>query len=288
MIDFDFEYFKPKSIQEAVYLFDKLDQQGKSPVYYSGGTEILTFARLNYYQFGSVIDLKGIDARQAYGFQGDQLVIGACVTLNQLSEAPAFPLLAETASQVADHTTRNKITVGGNATGEIIYKEALLPFLLAESSLVIAGRQGIRTVLVTQLFDQTLQLNRGEILLQFLTDRARLHDPYFTVKKRKIDRIDYPLLTLAALKTEGQIRLALSGLLPYPIRYIPIEAILNNDSYDRETKIEQVITRLPGPVLNDWLGSSAYRVFVLKNTLEDMFDVFEKGGTSGESTNAST
>jgi CO/xanthine dehydrogenase FAD-binding subunit len=288
MIDFDFEYYQPNTIREAVYLFDKLDQEGKKPVYYSGGTELLTFGRLNYYQFGSVIDLKGIDACQAYGFQGDQLVIGACVTLNRLSKAPLFPLLAETASQVADHTSRNKITVGGNATGEIIYKEALLPFLLAESELVIAGRQGIRTIPVMELFNQSLQLNKGEILLQFLTDRARLHDPYFTVKKRKLDRIDYPLLTLAALKTEGHIRVAISGLLPYPIRFQPIEEILNIEAYDRETKIEQVIGRLPGPVLNDWIGSSAYRLFVLKNTLEDMFDVFEKGGTIGESTNAST
>lgn len=288
MIDFDFDYYKPKSIQEAVLLYERLDQEGKHPVYFSGGTEILTFGRLNVLQFGAVIDLKGIEACNAYGFHGDQLIIGACVTLNDLSDAPAFSLLAETARHVADRTSRNKITVGGNATGDIIYKEALLPFLLAESQLVLAGRQGIRTVPVVQVFDKILQLDRGEFLVQFLTDRARLHDPYFTVKKRKLDQIDYPLLTLTALKTAGRLRVAFSGLLPYPFRSPIIEEILNDEAIDRETKIGEVINLLPGPVNNDWIGSASYRLFVLRNTLEDMFDVLEKGGGPNDTEDTSS
>jgi CO/xanthine dehydrogenase FAD-binding subunit len=60
MISFDFEYYRPTTIEEAVHVFQQADSNGKEPLYYSGGTEIISMARLNQLRTGAVIDIKGI------------------------------------------------------------------------------------------------------------------------------------------------------------------------------------------------------------------------------------
>jgi CO/xanthine dehydrogenase FAD-binding subunit len=277
MIEFDFEYYRPSTIEEAVTLYYTLDTSGKSPIYYSGGTEIITLARLGQIEMGAVIDIKGISECRVYSYREQDLVIGSSVTLTQLSEVPEFPLLGLTGSRVADHTARNKITIGGNICGEIMYREAVLPLLLAESRVVIAGRNGVRTVPILNVFRQRLLLGRGELLVQIITDHRMLQLPFFSVKKRKLDLIDYPLLTLSALKSGDFIRVAFSGLTSYPFRSSEVEDILNDRDTPPEERIRRAIQKLPSPVLDDWLGSADYRFFVLKNTLADMFAALEEG-----------
>lgn len=58
MIPFDFNYYQPASIQKAVEWFQLLHKRKKNPMYYAGGTEIITFARTNSIHPGAVIDLK--------------------------------------------------------------------------------------------------------------------------------------------------------------------------------------------------------------------------------------
>ncbi len=62
MIAFNFEYYKPDSLDEAVKLHKGLSESGKEPLYYSGGTEIITMARRNDLVTKAVIDIKGIEA----------------------------------------------------------------------------------------------------------------------------------------------------------------------------------------------------------------------------------
>ncbi|MFC7392163.1 FAD binding domain-containing protein [Scopulibacillus cellulosilyticus] len=275
MIGFDFEYFKPKTVADAVKLFQILEEQGKQPVYYAGGTELITLGRLNQVSFGSVIDIKGIPDCCVYGYSEQELVIGSSISLTYLADMRDFPLLGQTAGRVADHTARNKITIGGNICGRIIYKEAVLPFLLTDSRVLVAGRNGSRMVPVTDLFNKGLHLANGDWMVQFFTDRNMLSLPFYTVKKRKLDVIDYPLLTLAALRKDDEIRVAVSGLCDFPFRSKEIEAVLNDRSMTKNTRILQAVERLPGPVLNDWIASAEYRIFVLKNTLMEMLSALE-------------
>ena len=38
MLPFDFDYYKPATLLEAVELYQKADIEGKKPIYISGGT----------------------------------------------------------------------------------------------------------------------------------------------------------------------------------------------------------------------------------------------------------
>lgn len=55
MIPFDFEYRRPASVAEAAAAFRQLEAAGREPLWYGGGTEIITLARLGQLRPGAVI-----------------------------------------------------------------------------------------------------------------------------------------------------------------------------------------------------------------------------------------
>lgn len=275
MISFDFEYHKPASMEEAFQLHQSLRKQNKQPVYYSGGTEITTLGRLNLLKTGSVIDLKGIQECNRLEFQDNQLVIGASLSFSSLIESNLFPLLTQTIKEVADHTARSNISLGGNVSGQIIYREGVLPLLLTDSQVMVAGGEGLKQLSIHQVFDKQLQLEDGEFLVQFKIDQSCLEMPYVSVKKRKQGSVGYPLVTTAALKKEDQIRVAFSGLCSFPFRDQKLEEILNRKETAAEVRIAELLQLIPYPVLDDVEGSSEYRKFILQNTLIDMLNALE-------------
>ncbi|MDR0269944.1 FAD binding domain-containing protein [Paenibacillus sp.] len=275
MIPFDFEYYRPVSVMEAVELFRQLHAQGKSPMYYSGGTEIITRARRHFIQPKAVVDLKFIPECSVMEFGQDNLIIGSCVTLSALSTANPFPLLSETAQGVADQTSRNKITIGGNICGKIHYREAVLPLLLADSRMVIAGQNGLREVSIHKVFIKQIKLELGEFIVQIITDRVYVSLPYFHVKKRQIGNVGYPLVTLAALKKDQHIRTAYSGVCAFPFRSAAIEQVLNDPTLSLEVRTNRAMENLPAPIMTNMEGSAAYREFVLKQTMSEAVKLLE-------------
>ena len=158
MLPFEFDYYKPVTLQEAVELFQTLDQQGKQPMFFSGGTELITLGRIELAYTEAVIDIKDIRELQIMQVTEEQLILGSALTLTKVEEANLFPLLTKTASEVADHTARGKITLGGNICAQIFYREAVLPFLLADSQVVLVGPEGVRVVPINDIFHEQLQL----------------------------------------------------------------------------------------------------------------------------------
>lgn len=276
MIPFDFGYYRPGSIEEAVQAFSDLDRQNKKPMYYGGGTEIISMGRMNNISTGAVIDIKHIPECKLLKFQGDHLVIGAGVTLTQIHEANLFPLLSQAAARVADHTIQNKITLGGNLCGTIIYREAVLPLLLADSEVLIAGLNGTKALPLRHIFNECMQLDQGDFITQIRIDKQYLSSPYVHVKRTKQDKINYPLITICAMKAGSEIRTAISGLCGFPFRSQTMEKELNNPALPVEERVANAVAAAPGPILNDLEGSPEYRKFILQVLLASILT--ELGG----------
>jgi CO/xanthine dehydrogenase FAD-binding subunit len=274
MITFDFDYYKPDSSEETLKVFKKTAEQGKTAIYYAGGTEIISFARVNRIHFDAVIDIKGIPELNVLEFRGDKLVIGAAVTLTKISDSCLFPLLSSVCKSAADHTSRDKITIGGNICGKTLYKEAVLPLLLADADVIISGMSGTRSAPLDDVFNKSIQIGNGEFLIQIIVDKKYISLPYANVKKTRQDRMGYPLLTVAAVESDKQIRMAFSGLCPFPFRSKTIEEKLNVTNLSVEEKIQNVITVLPDKILNDIISSAEYREFVAGNAISDIIERF--------------
>lgn len=276
MIPYDFDYYRPSEPEEAVQLFHQLDQQGKQPMYFNGGTEIITLGRMNQLVTGAVIDVKSIAACQAWEEQPQKdWRIGSAVTLSHLQDSKRFPLLSEVAGNIADRTSRNKITLGGNLCSWLIYREAVLPLLLTECRLQIAGRQGIRSVSIQDVFDRRLHLQPGELLVDAVIDMVYFSLPYKAVKMRKQATIDYPLVSVAAIQTDHGIRAAFSGLCAFPFRSKVMEEQLNRSDLSIESRAERALDNVPSPVLNDIKGSAEYRSWVTRTVLMEILAEWE-------------
>lgn len=276
MIPFNFEYYKPETIEEAVDLFNSLKSAGKKPVYYGGGTEIISMARVHNVHMDAVIDIKGIPECNVHEVKDGKLIIGSGVTLTEIAELNFFPLLSLTIKRIADHTVQGKITLGGNLMGTIIYKEASLPLMASNSKVIIAGRNGKRKVLVRDIYDKEKGLNPCEMIVQIVVEDKFLNLPYAHVKRTKNEKIDYPLITIVGLKDEKKISFAFSGICEYPFRSPKMEDVLNNNSISVNKRIKKAITNIPGKILNDLNGSSEYRKFMLHTMLKEALLDFQE------------
>lgn len=270
MIPYDFVYYRPDAAAEAFETFERESNLGLETHYYGGGTEIISMSRLYTYHPDAVIDLKAIPECNTFEVRDGKLILGAALTLSDITEANPWQLLSETAGRVADHTIRCKITLGGNIAAKIPYREAALPFLLAEADVVIAGKDRFRQAPFMEVFDGELQLEPNEFLVQLIVDERYTTMPFAHVKRTRLDWIDYPLVTVSALKVDGRLRFAFSGLCNFPFRSREVEESLNRPGSRLDERIDEALGRLPEPMQNDKQGSAEYREFVVRNTLRDV------------------
>lgn len=275
MLTGNIEYFKPATLKEAVELFFVLKKENKKPLYYSGGTEILTLGRFDMFKTKALIDIKGIEECHSLEFADDYLITGAALPLTFIEEKNLFPLLSKTSMGIADHTARNKITLGGNLCGKIFYREGVLPFLLCESKVIVVGNEGLVAIPIDEIFNHSFQLKEGQFLVQLQTEKKYINLPFKSIKIRQQWETGYPLLTIASIKMENEFRFAFSGLCRFPFRSKEMEAAINQTGWSIDERINRALEYLPAPVLDDIEGSKEYRLFVLKNTLRKIIEEME-------------
>ena len=274
MIPFDLTYYRPESIDEAVSAFQEAQDAGLKPRFFSGGTELVTMARDNKVDARAFVDLKLVPECNGIVLEEDVYRVGACVTLNAAVEAQEWQLLVRACKGVADHTVRNTLTVGGNAAGMLPYREALLPFLVGNGSVRIAGPKGTRDVAVREIFDKRLKLGTGEFLVSLSVPRGAIEAEHFYVRHTKDSRVDYPLVTLCMLEVEGRTRAAFAGTAAYPVADDQVDDALNQSGKPEE-RAEAAAAVVDKAIRSDMRASSEYRRFLLVDALASGLKVLE-------------
>lgn len=216
MIPRDVVFHRAETATEAVRLYRSLEggipegqpmkdrpHEDRTPFYFSGGTEIVTLARENKIVPTDLIDIKAIPETRTFavvahdevgppgdgtgtGDAGEQLQLGAALPLNVLVDSGVFPLLSACSGGVADRTTRNSITLGGNICGMLPYRETVLPFLVLESRMEVAAPPvaspaeldapaEIRRVPVLEAFRKKVEIARDEFVVRFIVNAHEVH-----------------------------------------------------------------------------------------------------------------
>ncbi len=276
MIPFEFEFYTPETVEEAVKVYMTAKSKGLLPMYYSGGTEFISRARRNEIQVDLVIDIKRIDACKLCKADEQELTLGAAVTLTEIIEADLFPLLSDVLLSIATRTARNKITIGGNMMSNLPYKEALLPFLLADSEVVIAGEQGIRQVNIHDVYTDRFSIAPEEWIVQIITNAKALQASYYHEKRTRQSQINYPLVTATSLFDSENTRIALSGVSNNPIRVKQVEDVANDLKKAKDVRVVEMVEALPTQIIDNQEGSSAYREFVLQGMFHDILSKREE------------
>ncbi len=266
MIPGDIVFYRPETVAEAVEAWSGATDADRQPCYFSGGTEIVTLAREGKQTPTDVVDLKAIPGARSLETGKTRVTLGAALTLNAVTDAGISGLVGYCAAGVADRTVRNSITLGGNICGMLPYREAVLPFLLMDGRVELAGPEGTRWEPVQEVFRKKLALRNGEFALRFDFDAelvvgidespvSSVHVPaygtveasgqgprggWFYHRRTAESRVDYPVTTVAMVKVDGELRLAVTGTWGYPHRAVEAEEALREAGARAETLVDAV------------------------------------------------
>ena len=115
MIPAQFEYHRPKSIDEAVGLMSQHGDEGRV---IAGGHSLVPMMKLRLAEPAHLIDLRDLDALKGIAATGGAIEIGAMTTQHEVLAsdllAEACPILREAVLVIADPQVRYCGTLGGN------------------------------------------------------------------------------------------------------------------------------------------------------------------------------
>lgn len=244
-------YLQPATVVEALAAYKNEADAGRQPVWYSGGTEVITFMRKGTLKAEVLIDLKGIPEYTALHRGEGGWSIGAGVSLTTLLEAGLPELFRACAGPIADHTVRNRLSLGGNLCGRLPYREAVLPLLALDAQVTLATPEGLLQLPLREQFQRHMGLKPGSFLLNVQVADPKRELQWGAKRQTRLGPVDYPLVHVLAAGTPGSWSLYISGLCPYPIS-------LHNLTDAQLASPEDL--ELPVPPQEDALASRAYRL----------------------------
>ena len=265
-----FEYHEPASLDAA---FELLERYGDDAQLLAGGTALILLMRLGLVVPAHVIGLRRIEGLREIGIASDGgLEIGALVTHAEIERSALvqrfFPVLAETFGHVATVRIRNQGTIGGN----LVHADPAgdpPPMLIAlDAEVVIAGRGGVRTVLIADFFRDLFEvsLQPGEIVTAIRIPALQHRTVGKYVKFLPGSKDDYATVSVATtLRLDGagvceHARIALGSVGQTPIRARRAEAALIAVKLTKETiaKAASLVVEEIDPQ-NDARGSAEYK-----------------------------
>jgi carbon-monoxide dehydrogenase medium subunit len=169
MIPPSFDYHAPKTLPDALKLLGQLGEEAKV---LSGGQSLLPLLKLRLASPGHVVDIGRIPGLDYLKEDGGFLKIGALVRERALEDSKLvrdkYPILADTASVVADPLVRNLATICGNLAHGDPANDHPATMLALGASVVATGAKGERTIAVSDFFKGlfTTALEPSEILTE--------------------------------------------------------------------------------------------------------------------------
>lgn len=269
-------FVRPAALGEVLDLL----AGGDSPVVVAGSTDFGVDVNLKGRREPFVVAIDRLPELRELRWEDDELEIGAALTLSEIERrlGGRVPLLAQVFPQFASRLIRNAATLGGNlGTGSPIGDTP--PALLAlEARLVLASRDGERTVPLADYFtgyratvrrpDELIKAVRIPLPLSPLT-------AFHKIAKRRFDDISSVAVAFALTVDDGTITRAaigLGGVAATPLRATATEQALVGRTWSEDTaRAAAEVLRAEGTPMDDHRASGRYRVAMLGRSLEKLY-----------------
>jgi|SRR5665213_62759 len=228
-----FEYFAPKSVEEAILLLAADDQA--CPL--AGGQSLAPMMNLRLARPSALIDLNRIVDLAGVTEREDRLLIGAMTRQAELLRNPLVtrraPLVAQALALVGHPATRARGTMGGSLSNADPAAELPVVMLALDAEFILRGPSGERRIKVEDFLIGMFEtaIGPGELLIAIDIPSARSDDVsvFLEISRR---HGDFAVVSVAANLSlaDGLIctsaRLALGGTAPAPLRCKTAEAVL--------------------------------------------------------------
>ena len=268
MIPRSFEYFSPRTLDEAVSLLQKLGPEAKI---LSGGQSLIPMMKLRLVSPPYIIDINHIPGLNYISELNGSLRIGALARESDLEVSPAvtsrFPILVDTTSVIADPLVRNQATVCGNLAHGDPANDHPATMLALGASLVAFGPTGEREIPVESFFTGlfTTALQPDEILKEI---KVPIPAPssggaYMKIKRKVGDYATAGVAVQITMNGAGVCQRAGVGLTNVgfvPLKAREAEAFLTGKGLDDAT-IKQAAELASGESqpIDDIRGSAEYK-----------------------------
>jgi len=245
-----FEYFAPRSIDEALLL---LERHGEKARPLAGGQSLVPMMALRLARPAVLVDLNPITALAGMELAGEHLRIGAMTRQAELLASPLArshtPLLVEALTHVGHPPTRRRGTVGGSLAHADPSAELPAAIVALDAQLVLRSPSGQRRCAAAEFFKDAFEttLAPGELLAEIEVPLEAGGSAFFELSPRKGD---FALIAAAArleLAADGQCRscaLVLGGVASKPVRCFEVERRLLGQRVD-EQAIARAVSALP-------------------------------------------
>jgi carbon-monoxide dehydrogenase medium subunit len=267
----DFEYFRAKTIAEAINL---LDSQGSKVRILAGGTDLIIQLRNNDIQPSFILDLKNIPELQT-GIQMKNgfVSISATVTMSDIILDPLinqyFPALVDAAKVVGSVQIRNRATLVGNICNASPAADGAPPLLVYGADIIAAGTKGTRRIPLNDFFVRSGEttLQKGELVTSIEIPLPNKKMGAAHVRRTRRRGHDLASVTLCCgVEETGVVRLCYGSVGPRPVLVIDDSGVLADDKASEEAKaaIFERMFAQASPSKKSMRASPAYRLAMLR------------------------
>jgi carbon-monoxide dehydrogenase medium subunit len=268
MIPRSFEYFSPRTLDEALALLQKLGSDAKL---LSGGQSLIPMMKLRLVSPQYIVDINRIPGLDYISESDGQLRIGALTREHELETSDLvkakFPILTDTAKVIADPLVRGQATVCGNLAHGDPANDHPATMLALGATVVATGPKGQREIGIEDFFPGlfTTALAAEEILTEI---RIPLPAPasggaYLKMERKVGDFATAGVAAQITLDSAGICRRAGVGLTNVgltPIKAKQAEGFLVGKTLD-DANIKQaaVLAASDSQPMDDIRGSAEYK-----------------------------
>lgn len=233
MIPVAFDYIRPSTVEDAVNALADAADEGKV---LAGGQSLIPVLRMRLAAPALLVDLGGLPQLRGIRAEGDTVVIGAMTTHAALA-ASGVPLLSQAAATIGDRQVRHLGTIGGSLAHADPAGDLPTAVVALDAQLVIAGRDGRRTVPASEFFVDyfTTVLRPGELLVEIRVPRLDGWGTHYTKVNRTAQAWATVAVAAAVRRANGGIaeaRIALTNMGPTPVRAHTAEAAVASSSLE--------------------------------------------------------
>jgi carbon-monoxide dehydrogenase medium subunit len=269
----DFQYLRPRSLDEALQLLDEHKDEAKIM---AGGVGLLAFMKERLVSPTYVVDIKGIEELGTLRNNGSKgVTIGATATLSQLLDwvplADRYKALHECISLLSDPVLRNRSTLLGDLCEALPFVDSPTPLLIFDAEIEAASVKGRRMIPVSEFIK-----GLAEIALEPNEIATAVHlkappDNSESVFLKHTSNSEFSIVNVAALcanpsrPDERTVRFAYGALSATPTRVRDIEKLFN-----RKASIPQLIDEAVDVIkknadpMTDVLGKAEFRLHILE------------------------
>ncbi len=263
----DFNYHKPKNIDQALILLSDLKNKAKV---LAGGTDLIVHLKEEIIKTENVIDVKGIAELKKIKISNENVFLGAGVTFTEIIESTKLkeklPILWQASEKVASVGVRNRATVVGNICSAVPSLDSAPALLVYDAEILVQSKTGKRTISIHDWFTGPKKtiLKPDELVLGINIPIFQHSGVYEKLGRYKGEDLAQAGIGIF-VDSNKNYRFAYCAVGPIPKRMHKLEELLKGKDISDEL-LEEAAELIPNEIspISDIRSSKEYRTHMMK------------------------